>query len=98
MSYILPNKTGYTIYTKKGCIFCDKAKELLKNEETHIISCDDYLTDNVEEFLNFITSINGGISYRTFPIIFYEGKFLGGFKETQKHYEMNKAFDDYGFA
>ena len=43
---IKPTIGTYTIYTKSDCIFCDKVKELLKNEKIVIVSCDEMLKND----------------------------------------------------
>jgi hypothetical protein len=44
----LPDLNTFTVYTKSGCPFCDKTKQLLSslNKYTLIINCDDYCTDD----------------------------------------------------
>lgn len=85
MEFIFPKKKGYTIYTKKNCSYCEKVKILLNNEDILIIPCDEYLEKDKEEFLLYIEEI-AGIPYKTFPMVFLDGKFIGGFTETKKHY------------
>ena len=87
---------GYTIYTKSNCPYCTKVKELLKSvkPEPKFIHCDEYLVEPEikEEFLTWIQKMNGGISHRTFPMVFYQGKFIGGFTETEKFYAKENIF------
>jgi glutaredoxin len=91
MDYIPPKKKGYTIYTKKNCSYCEKVKTLLKNENVLIIPCDEYLEKDKEDFLLFIEVIVG-FSYKTFPMVFLDGEFIGGFTETNKHYIDPESF------
>ena len=92
-----PEKKGYTVYTKEKCIYCEKVKQLLEEEKCVIIPCDDYITENREAFLNFI-EIHAGKSYKTFPMVFLDGNFVGGFTETKKQYEIHNLFkQDYAF-
>jgi len=90
------NLKGYTVYTKSNCPYCNKVKELLANVKPDPIwvNCDEYLVqpDVKEEFLTWIQLINGGISHRTFPIVFYQGKFIGGFTDTEKFYAKENIF------
>ena len=86
MEYELPSKINYTVYSKSGCSFCTKAKNLLVNESIDVIDCDDYLLDNKMAFLDFMKRLIGR-EYRTFPMIFdKEGKFVGGFTELKASY------------
>lgn len=81
-----PVETGYTIYSKSGCTYCTKSKNDLnaKNIVPVIIDCDEYLLDNKPAFLDFIRS-KAGKEYRSFPMIFYDGKFIGGYVELKTH-------------
>ncbi len=93
MDYILPNSQGYTIYSKSGCPFCTKVKRLLEKEAPSplLVDCDDYLVENKESFLVFIQEM-AGKEYKTFPMIFHNGDFIGGFTETKEYYEKQSAF------
>ena len=87
MNYERPLIKGFTIYSKSGCINCLKVKQLLKEknqdkqDEILIIDCDEYLIENKEDFLFFIKNISNN-DVKSFPIIFNDGKFIGGYKET----------------
>jgi glutaredoxin 3 len=93
MDYIMPNSQGYTIYSKSGCPFCTKVKRLLEKESPAplLVDCDDYLLENKEDFLSFIQQM-AGKEYKTFPMIFHNGNFLGGFTDTKEYYEKQSAF------
>jgi glutaredoxin len=93
MDYIMPNSQGYTIYSKSGCPFCTKVKRLLEKESPAplLVDCDDYLVENKEDFLLFIQQM-AGKEYKTFPMIFHNGNFIGGFTETKEYYEKQGAF------
>jgi glutaredoxin-related protein len=95
MEFEKPSVTGYTIYSKSRCPFCTKAKVLLEEEPYTIIDCDSYLVDDTikQEFLQFIENIIQK-QYRTFPMIFKDGEFIGGFTETKIYYEKEQAFND----
>ena len=58
-----------------------------------VIPCDDYLLENKEEFLHIMEKKIGQF-YKMFPMVFYEGKFLGGFTETEVFIDKLKSFDD----
>ena len=95
MSFSLPNKDTFTIYTKTKCEYCTKAKLLLEdnNIEYIAINCDEYLT-NKEDFLIFIKHLVCK-DWKTFPIIFSdEGIFIGGFTEMQKYLEKKLNFSE----
>ena len=85
---IHPSQDSYTIYTKSNCIYCDRAKELLSNEDPIIVNCDEYLRDK-EFFLNHMDNLTP-LPHRTFPFIFHKGKFIGGFDETKIYFNNNE--------
>lgn len=85
ITYILPYDSDFTIYTKSGCKFCSEVKKLLKINKLKymVVDCDDYLLDNKEQFLDFIATICGK-TVKTFPIVFFNENFVGGYIETDK--------------
>jgi glutaredoxin len=93
MDYIFPSPRGFTVYSKSGCRYCTLVKEIIKNENMMLVDCDDYLVENKEGFLAYIYQLTG-VNYRTFPMVFHEGRFLGGFTETKKWIEQRDAFMD----
>jgi glutaredoxin len=85
MTIIQPTLGNFTVYTKTGCLYCDKVKDLLI-DEMHLptyVSCDDYIAIDREQFLEDIDMLCGRV-YRRFPMVFYDGKFIGGFVETKE--------------
>ena len=77
------------IITKQGCGYCAKAIELLIKEGYY-----DYLTYNAEkDFFETIypiiekyIGINYPGGYKSFPIIFNNGKFFGGYAELEDYF------------
>jgi glutaredoxin len=94
MIFETPAEDKFTIYSKSGCINCRKVKELLKSKsfDYEIVDCDDYLLENKECFLLFIQnySIN---ECKTFPMVFHNGKFIGGYNETIQYLDKLISFD-----
>jgi len=84
MSFTEP-LNNFTVYSKSGCINCRKVKELLteKKQEFTIIDCDEYLLFENDNFLSFINTLVG-FEHKTFPIVFYDSKYVGGLTETSK--------------
>lgn len=78
---IPPKLTGFTVYTKTGCRYCELVKELLQHESPLLIDADPYLAADRDAFLAFITA-QGGKGHKTFPMVFLNGVFVGGFTET----------------
>ena len=91
MSVPRPAIDTYTIYSKSGCLYCTKAKVLLQNEKPKLlyVDCDQFLLENKQEFLDQMKTLIGR-EYKTFPMIFKNGIFLGGYMETKKAYDQNK--------
>jgi glutaredoxin len=96
MDFYEPNNKGFTIYSKSGCQYCLLVKKLIK--ETHFfikeINCDDYLLDRKDDFLQFIENISQS-KQKTFPMIFFEGKFIGGYIQTKEFIDkLLLSFED----
>jgi glutaredoxin len=83
-----PCTDTYSIYTKMGCIYCDRAKNALIENRIgfFLVECDDYLKKNKTEFLEEMKTYTHRV-YRTFPMVFYKGDFLGGYVELKAHLE-----------
>jgi glutaredoxin len=90
-----PDKFGFTIYTKSKCSFCDKIKELFETITTDddyffisksvtFVQSDDYLESHHSKFLEFIDSFSEGRTHRTFPMVFYCEKLIGGFTDMEE--------------
>lgn len=86
MEFTEPTLNGFTIYSKSGCHNCSKIKKLLKEKNLFFIEvdCDEYLIEEKDNFLSFIEN-KVGKPYKTFPIVFYDGKFIGGFTESEEY-------------
>jgi len=88
-----PVAKGYTIYTKPGCPYCVRVKNLLEARGVigiTLVECEDYLLEARDEFLAFIAA-RAGKEYKTFPMVFEDGKFIGGFMDTKGH--LDKKID-----
>jgi len=82
--YKKPTNVNYTIYSISNCKYCVMAKEHINKKTTKctIISCDKFIgscreRDNFYNFMKHYTII----PYIHFPMIFKDGKFIGGLKE-----------------
>ena len=94
MEFVEPNMIGFTIYSKSGCQNCTKVKNLIKEKNFlfNVVDSDDYLIEDKEGFLKFIED-KAETSYRTFPMVFYDGKFVGGFVHTTEFINKLLSFD-----
>lgn len=96
MVFVEPLLIGFTIYSKSGCHYCTKIKEILKEKNLFFIEvqCEEYLLEERENFLSFI-EYKIGKSYTTFPMVFYDNKFLGGFNEASEYIsKLIVSFDE----
>ena len=87
MNILKPSENNFTIYSKSDCIYFTNIDELMQTnfcEYTKII-CDDYVNDKFvrKEFSKFMKQFMEQ-SPKTFPIVFYNGKYVGGFQETEE--------------
>ena len=91
-----PSDTGFTIYSKSGCPNCLKVKAFLNEKKIKfkLINSDENLIEDKETFLIYITQI-AKKEVRTFPIVFIDKEFIGGYNETVKFVnECILAFDE----
>ena len=103
MNIPAPVDNIFTIYSKSDCIYCKKVEILLKeyfegtgDENIHKNNCDDYLNDEKikQNFMNFIEKF-ANIKPKTFPMVFYDGKFIGGFEDTKDYLKCKSLkFDE----
>ena len=86
-----PSDKSFTIYSKTNCKYCILVKGLLDEHKIPFIeiNCDEYLSQDKQYFLNFIKE-KAEREYKTFPMVFCDSKFVGGFLETERLIE----FDD----
>lgn len=82
-------RDGYTILTKEGCKWCTKAKELIP--QAHFIPCDTLLADR-SSFFKEIDKLTGQ-EYRTFPMVFFDKEFVGGYTEVKHKIDTELTFD-----
>lgn len=89
-----PNSTGFTVYTKNNCPYCTKAKTILTNTKAQfqVIECDAFLEIDKTAFLDTMRKKTQR-DYRTFPMIFDQGNFVGGYSELQSYLDKKNAFD-----
>ena len=80
----VPDKNLITIYKISGCKYCDNTITLLKkyNIGYKIINSDKYVSSLQERdgFMKFMKKLTIK-PYPYFPMIFYKGRFVGGYLE-----------------
>jgi glutaredoxin len=96
MEFEEPQENIFTIYSKSGCINCTSVKKLIKEKNFLFreINCDDYLIEDKEIFLSFIEK-KIFKPYKTFPMVFYKGIFIGGYADTIEYIDkILLSFED----
>lgn len=97
-----PLNNRITIYSKNGCKYCDNVKQLVIKQKVPftIIKCDEYLLKNKQCFLQNMYLLVGK-EYNTFPMVFSDGIFVGGFTDTEQYFqklaEKQLNFHDFDF-
>ena len=64
-----------------------------KNLVYNIIYCDEYLINDKVGFLEYIHNL-ASVEVKTFPMIFYYDKFIGGYDETKDYIDKMLLFLD----
>jgi glutaredoxin len=99
MEFENPIEKGFTIYSKSGCINCNKIKMLLIENKLDfkLISCDEYILEDKDNFLFFIKQLTSK-DHKQFPIIFNNSEFIGGFIEAKEYiFKYCLSFDNNSF-
>lgn len=78
----------FVLYTKSNCPFCDNIKKMLEKERCIIINCDKILQNDKDAFIEEMKR-KTKLNKITFPMIFCDDVFLGGYDDFVK----NMAFD-----
>ena len=76
------NKKNWKIYTKEGCGFCKKAKELLSERNIDFEEVDGLISDGWEK--------KTPKNFTTWPKIFFKNKFIGGYSDLEKYLSKRK--------
>ena len=78
------SKDNVVIYSKDNCVWCDRAKELLKTNNysyTELKYGVDYTKDDLVKKLNRSDRI-------TTPQIFIDGELIGGYNELKNMFDV----------
>lgn len=87
-----PAESGYTVYSKSGCVNCLKATRMIADKFPSLafpfkyIDCDDYLIEDRAGFLSNI-KLFAGTEVKMFPMIFYDGEYIGSYNALAIHLE-----------
>lgn len=69
------------VLSKNNCKYCDLLFSFLKDYPYEKIICDDI---NKDDLKRIVTGISGK-NHNTFPMVFIDGAFIGGYDETVKY-------------
>ncbi len=91
--FTAPSLNGYTIYSKSNCPYCVKIKDFLEREKCKyiVIDCDEYLKENRDEFLKEMKKYTE-VDWKTFPFVFNDAKFIGGYQDTINKMVLDEEF------
>ena len=89
MNFSLPTKSGYFMYSKSGCKYCRMAKALLPN--VTVVNIDEHIKTDKAKCLDQISTV-AEVEITTFPVIFFNEIFIGGFTESEEHLNMMENF------
>ena len=91
----IPGLNQITIYSKSGCPNCVKVKKLLEENKIRftVIDCDEFILEDKKYFFNFMEKFIG-FQYSTFPMVFDNGKFIGGYADTMEHIKEILDFNE----
>jgi len=74
-----PSAQGWTVFSKEGCGYCKKAKKLLTQRKLPYKTVE-VTDDNKEAVYATVDGLTN--AYRHYPMIFEDGKFVGGYTEV----------------
>jgi glutaredoxin len=80
------SKNSIVIFSKPGCKYCDKSYELLQDKNILFYKCDlgNYMNDlDFDDIYDKLIKISNNA--KSFPIIFIDKKYIGGFNELKKY-------------
>ncbi|KAK6739769.1 hypothetical protein RB195_008328 [Necator americanus] len=88
--------TPVMIYTKDGCSFCTRAKELLNKEKIEYKECnvDRLKEENPKEYKPRVNGLVYMTKQTTMPQVFICGRFVGGFTDLDKLRETRKLWEE----
>lgn len=78
-------KNPSLIVTKPGCPFCQSAIEMLDKNKVQ------YKEFDYEEEKELVEAIKQEKRHKTFPMIFIDTEFVGGYDQLKKRYERKAS-------
>lgn len=72
-------KNQWLLFTRDGCPYCSKAKELLKSKDINYTEHDIFTPPELKDHVKKMIMEQTGVDYNTVPMIFKSNKFIGGY-------------------
>ena len=84
------NNDDYIVFGLSTCMFCSETKKFLQKKKLNYkyYPVDDYknlLLEKMTKLANIKNNININPEHKTFPIIFYKKKFIGGYTDLLQY-------------
>lgn len=81
---------GTLMISKRNCGFCDASERLFERHgvKPYVIKLEDYPSGETAEILRELRTERKHV---TFPAIFYEGRFLGGYDDLRAFYDKEHS-------
>lgn len=89
MSFPVPAASGYVLFSKQGCVLCDKMKTVFETRaiRVEVVACDAWVQgEHRPAFLEHLKALSKQTQLR-FPFVFHRGAYIGGFHEARKYVE-----------
>lgn len=88
---LMPGK--FTIFSKEGCIYCDKVIRLMQQHHLcyNVIKCE---KDNITNIVQNVELFISPKKHNTFPIVFDGLTFVGGYNDTHSYLQTLLDFTD----
>lgn len=92
MEYPQPASKDFTIYTISKCGYCNRFKNVLAKHSlpaATIINCDLFVENATakQDFFRFINEFSSPKKHQTFPVIFHNGEYIGGYMDACAYVE-----------
>lgn len=105
-SYLTPQqwnellKNRILVLSKQNCIYCQKVKELFSSLKIEFFEYNcQYLLQTKESKALFLEQVHSVAKrpYNTFPMVFIDREFIGGYTDVGIYLEKQNAFEETDF-
>lgn len=76
--------------SKSNCGFCEESEKLFRKHgvKPYVVKFEDHPRDEMSDIIQELRKEKG---HTTFPAIFYEGKFIGGYDQLKAFYDKENS-------